>query len=675
MFSTKDKSDHVTSAAEAAYEAFAATRTSRRARMLRAACSVLQRRAPYFAPGAGAVAWGGWIYTEAWLTDPSWQEPVAYGATGILVGVVTGGAAVLGIRQPAAFPALYGGTVATGTLLWSSWQVIAPSLPGAAIGLVGAAAASFPFWGWLAKHRLDRDKLEAKAAKNAPPKVDLVLAPDDVAGALEATGTPGAALEQMLRHPDGSWTAILSLPVGVSPRDIASSALRVSRLEAALRLAPGWTLEVVDGGASHHLIVTARPPAPEVVVELPTHHPLLDELEEWDPWQPLLAAIDRETGEEVYLHLLARAGILVAGLQRMGKSVLLSVIVAHLALTRARLILVDGKLVELSMWAPLCQYEDDFVGRDPLAFLAKLLEVQREIDRRYAKLVRENRTKAEPDDGWEPIALIVDELATFIDIPDRKLRAQIISVLRDVLSRGPACLVPVVVATQKPQDNVIPSQIRDVCGQKVALATTTPEMTETILGRGWVKKGADAHDYGEKDKGRAVLLEDGSRPRRVQTFPFEPPERHQVIDRALELWPERPGARVPLPDIDDDADPRPEPPTPRGPGGGGGGGGGRPVLRAVPTYPDGSRIEENRLEMWQALEKAGPEGLTKGEAVRMGICNHHSTITPWLNQWLAQGWVEESGKRDRSVVFVLSAPQYTPVAEAPVDSKENARVQ
>jgi S-DNA-T family DNA segregation ATPase FtsK/SpoIIIE len=56
----------------------------------------------------------------------------------------------------------------------------------------------------------------------------------------------------------------------------------------------------------------------------------------------------------------------------------------------------------------------------------------------------------------------------------------------------------------------------------------------------------------------------------------------------------------------------------------------------------------------------------------MGICNHHSSISPWLSQWVGQGWVQESGKRDRSVVFVLAAAQHTPVAEVPADSKENA---
>lgn len=643
------------------------TADTRRARAMRSVRALLKGRSLYLAPPAGAVTFGAWIYAEAAITDPGWVEPVSYGGAGLLVGACTAGAIAYGVRQPTA---LYGGTLATGMFLWSSWQVVAPSLPGATIGVVGTVASCVPYWHWFARHRLDRDKLLSKAAKQAKEAAAVVLAPDDVAGALAAIGKPGAVLDSMSRYPDGGWTAILSLPVGISPREISSSAQMVGRLQAALRLSPGWTLEVGDGGASHHLIVTARPPVEKVAVEIPAYHPVLDDLDPWDPWNPVLAGIDLESGENVYLHLLARAGILIAGLQRMGKSVLLSVIVAHLALAGARLILADAKLVELSIWAPLCQRPDDFIGRDPVAFLAKLLELQREIDSRYERLVREGRTKAEPGDGWEPIALVVDELAAFIDIPDRKLRGRIVSVLRDVLSRGPAAEVPVILATQKPEDRVVPSQIRDVCGQKVALATTTTDMTDTILGRGWAAKGAAAHLIGETEKGRAYVLEDGARHRDVQTFPFEPPERRKVIARVHELYPGRPGARVPLASSGDE----PQPPTPPngGPGGGGGGGGVRPVLRAVPMYPDGSRIEDNRLDLWRALEKAGPEGLTKGEAVRMGICNHHSSISPWLSQWVGQGWVEENGKRDRSVIFVLTAAQHTPEADVDDTSKENA---
>jgi S-DNA-T family DNA segregation ATPase FtsK/SpoIIIE len=612
--------------------------TSRYELALRRVWALARRRTAYIAPIGAAPAWGTWIYAEHWLTDPSWVEPLSYGGFAALTATGTIGAAVLGVRAPAA---LYGGTFASGILAWSAWQVTAPSWPGAAIGVVGTVAGSVPYWVWLAKHRLDRDKVDAK--KVVPAADAVVLAPDDVPGALAATGTPGASLDQMHRYPDGAWTAIVALPVGSSARDIAGSAQRLARLQAALRLPPGWTLDAEDGGASHHLIVTARPPAPpRTEVAIPDRHPLVDHLGEWDPWQPLLAALDVETGESVYLHLLARAGILIAGLQRMGKSVLLSVIVAHLALSKARLILADAKLVELSLWAPLCQRPDDFVGRDPEAFLAKLLELQTELDVRYARLVEEGRTKAAPGDDWEPIGLIVDELAAFIDLPDRKLRGKIVSVLRDVVSRGPACLVAVVLATQKPEDKVVPSQIRDVCGQRVALATTTPQMTDTILGQGWAARGATPHMFGETDKGSAWLLEDGSKPRNVQTFPFEPPARREVIAYARELWPDRPGARVPLPGA---GDPDPDPD-----------GGGRPRLRSVPCFPDGTRIPDNRVQLWEAMDRAGSGGFTINDLVALGMAgyNARTSVDGPLQQWRRAGWVLEIGKHGRAQLFALA---------------------
>lgn len=618
-----------------AYGPITGRRTSRHVTWLR---GVLAGRGAYLTPIAAAPAWGTWIYAEHLFTDVTWVEPLSYGTGGILTLTGTIVAAVHGVRHHAA---LYGGTLAGGILAWSAWQVAAPSWPGAAIGAVGSLAASVPYWQWLAAHRLARTKLAGKAGA-ATPDAGAVLAPDDVAGALAATGTTGASLADMKRYADGGWTAIVVLPVGTSARDIAAPA-RQARLAAALRLAPGWTLNVEDGGASHHLVVTARPPAPaKPPVVVPDRHPMVDHLGEWNPWQPLLAAVDVTTGESTYLHLLGRAAILIAGLQRMGKSVLLSAITAHLALSKARLILADAKLVELSLWAPLCQRDDDFVGHEPEQFLAKLQELQKEINRRYARLVEEGRTKAVPGDGWEPIALIVDELAAYIDIPEPKLRKQIISVLRDIVSRGPACAVPVILATQKPQDKVIPSQIRDLCGQRVSFATTTKDMTETILGKGWASKGAAADLIGEDEKGAAYLLEDGRALRRVQTFPFEPDARRVVIDYARKLWPDRPGATV----LRGQGDPDPDPSGPQG---------GR-RLHAVPTFPDGTRIPDNRVPLWHALDRAGAEGCTINDLVALSMpgYNHRTSVDGPLQQWRRLGWVVEIGKHQRAQLFALA---------------------
>lgn len=615
--------------------------TSRHAVVLRRAWQIVVRRRHYVAPVGGANAWGAWIYAEHLLTSPGWQTTAAYGVASAIAGAGTAVAMHKGVRDGAA---LYGGTLVTGTMAWSAWQVTAPSLPGAAIGLVSSLAACVPYWRWHAKHRLDRDKLDKKTVKGEII-TDFPFAHDDVVGGLTAIGIPGASLEQIQPQPDGGWVAVVTLPVGKSVRDVATAALR-ERLQGALRIPTGWTLELTDGGSSHHLVVIARPPAPpKAEVAIPVVHPITHATSEWNPWEPLLAAIDADTGEEVYLHLLARAGILIAGLQRMGKSVLLSVIVAHLALSKARLILADAKLVELSLWAPLCQSDDDFIGRDPAVFLAKLLELQKEIDRRYARLVEEGRTKAAPGDNWEPIAFIVDELAAFIDIPDRKLRGQIVSVLRDIISRGPACLVPVILATQKPEDKVVPSQIRDVCGQRVALATTTPQMTDTILGQGWSSRGATSHLIGEHEKGAAYMLEDGSKPRRVQTLAFEPDERRQVIKVAHELWPDRPGARVPLPSLDKpEYDPDPTSPD------------GRPRLRSVPCFPDGSQIPDNRVPLWKAMDQAGPGGFTINDLVALALpgYNARTSVDGPLQQWRRAGWVVEIGRANRAQLFALA---------------------
>lgn len=616
--------------------------TSRQSIALRHVWAVVVRRRSYLAPVAAAPAWAVWIYAENLLTDPSWVDPFAYGGVGALVGAATAAAAHHGVRDPAA---LYGGTLVTGTLAWSAWQVAAPSLPGAAIGAVTSLAACIPYWRWLARHRLDRAKLAGKTVK-AQEIPALPFAHDDIAGGLAAIGIIGAQLEQIQPQPDGGWVAVVTLPVGTSVRDVATVA-RQERLAGALRLPTGWTLELGDGGSSHHLLAIARPPAPpKAEVAIPIHHPIVGADSEWDPWQPLLAAIDMDGGEEVFLHLLGRAGILIAGLQRMGKSVLLSVIVAHLALSKTRLILADAKLVELSLWAPLCQRDDDFVGRDPAVFLAKLLELQKEIDHRYARLVDEGRTKAQPGDGWEPIALVVDELAAFIDIPDRKLRGQIVSVLRDVVSRGPACGVPVILATQKPEDKVVPSQIRDVCGQRVALATTTPQMTDTIFGQGWAARGVTPHLFGETDKGAAWLLQDGKTPRRVQTMAFEPPERRQVIALAQKLWPDRTGARVPLPSLDT-PEPDLDPTTPDG--------GGR-RLRSVPCFPDGTRIPDHRLPLWRAMDQAGPQGFTINDLVALSLPNYNArtSVDGPLQQWRRAGWVTEIGRNNRAQLFALA---------------------
>jgi DNA segregation ATPase FtsK/SpoIIIE, S-DNA-T family len=74
-------------------------------------------------------------------------------------------------------------------------------------------------------------------------------------------------------------------------------------------------------------------------------------------FDPIYLGID-EYGAPVYLELVYR-NLLAGGEPGGGKSGLLNVIAAHAALsTDARLVLFDGKLVELGMWRHVA---DEFV--------------------------------------------------------------------------------------------------------------------------------------------------------------------------------------------------------------------------------------------------------------------------------------------------------------------------
>ncbi len=126
-------------------------------------------------------------------------------------------------------------------------------------------------------------------------------------------------------------------------------------------------------------------------------------------FDPMYIGID-EFGQPVYLPMIYR-NILIGGEPGAGKSSLLLNIVAHAALDpNCRLVLLDGKRVELGQWKGCA---DVFVGPDIDHALATLRRVQMVIDNRYEYLERYGRRKIRPDDVFSPILVAIDEIAYF----------------------------------------------------------------------------------------------------------------------------------------------------------------------------------------------------------------------------------------------------------------------
>jgi hypothetical protein len=230
-------------------------------------------------------------------------------------------------------------------------------------------------------------------------------------------------------------------------------------------------------------------------------------------WCAIPVGMD-ENGRPVSVGLPER-NMLVGGEPGAGKSVFLSLLVAAAALDpNVKLTLLDGKLVELAAWRPCAS---NSVGPSTVDAIAALTEIQSEMDERYRMLLGSKRRKVEPRDGLGLHVVVVDELAFYLGGSDRKQRAEVTELLRDLVSRGRAAGIIVLAATQKPSADVIPTQIRDLFGFRVALRCSTPQASDTVLGQGWAALGYSASTVDPSARGVGYLLAEGGVPIRFRS--------------------------------------------------------------------------------------------------------------------------------------------------------------
>jgi hypothetical protein len=245
-------------------------------------------------------------------------------------------------------------------------------------------------------------------------------------------------------------------------------------------------------------------------------------------WEPVPVGVD-EHGEPVAIRLVER-NVLVGGEPGAGKSVALSLLVAAGALDpHARVWLLDGKLVELACWAPIAER---VVGPDGEQALELLRELQREMDARYRELLARGLRKVRREDELPLHLVVIDELAFYLTLPDRKQRQEFAELVRDLVARGRAAGVIVLAATQKPGADVVPTALRDLFGFRLALRCNTPQASDTILGQGWASSGFDSSTIAGGERGVGFLLAEEDRPERIKTFHLSDDEIAAITERA-----------------------------------------------------------------------------------------------------------------------------------------------
>jgi S-DNA-T family DNA segregation ATPase FtsK/SpoIIIE len=230
-------------------------------------------------------------------------------------------------------------------------------------------------------------------------------------------------------------------------------------------------------------------------------------------FDPVHLGLD-EYSEHVHVNLAER-NMLLGGEPGAGKSSALNLITAHGALSAdCKLILIDGKQVELGPWRHCA---DQFIGPSITDAIAAFEAFQKTMNTRYDKLLANGARKITRQTG-EPVYLIlIDEYAYFsATVGSKQEREKFSALTRDLVARGRAAGVIVILATQRPSHQVIDPSLRDLFSYRWAFRCTTDSSSDTVLGHGWASEGYTAADIDPLARGVGWLLSETGVPRRIK---------------------------------------------------------------------------------------------------------------------------------------------------------------
>jgi len=230
-------------------------------------------------------------------------------------------------------------------------------------------------------------------------------------------------------------------------------------------------------------------------------------------WDPIHLGTD-ETGRHVHV-TMAERNMILGGEPGSGKSVGLQLITAHGALSAdCQLILIDGKRVELGLWAGCAQR---FVGPSIDDAIDTMHWLQALIDERTDQLLAMKRRKVTREMGWPVYLVPVDEVAYFsATVGTPAQQKEFNAANRDVVARGRAPGIIAVEATQRPSADIIPTSLRDLFGYRWAFRCSTEASSDTILGHGWANNGYSATEIDPQARGVSWLRAEDGIPRRIK---------------------------------------------------------------------------------------------------------------------------------------------------------------
>jgi DNA segregation ATPase FtsK/SpoIIIE, S-DNA-T family len=112
---------------------------------------------------------------------------------------------------------------------------------------------------------------------------------------------------------------------------------------------------------------------------------------------------------------------------------------------------------------------------------------------------------------------VIDEYAYYSATTGKKQdRERFAELARDLVARGRAAGVIVILATQRPSQQVIDPSMRDLFGYRWAFRCTTDSSSDVVLGHGWAAEGYTAAGIDPMARGVGWLLSESGLPRRIK---------------------------------------------------------------------------------------------------------------------------------------------------------------
>jgi len=248
-------------------------------------------------------------------------------------------------------------------------------------------------------------------------------------------------------------------------------------------------------------------------------------------------------GRPVNLTLMF-ASMAIGAIPRVGKTFALRLILVGAALDeRAELHVYDLKgSGDLDPLEPVAHRHRAGEEEDDIAYaVADLHELQAEL-RRRTKVIRELPRDVCPENKvtpqlagmrslrLHPIVVAVDECQKWFEHPT--YGAEIEEIVTDLVKRGPALGIIVLVATQRPDAKSLPTGISANVVLRLCLKVMSQPANDMVLGTSAYKSGIRATLFSRKDRGVGYLAGEAEDPQITRTFYMDGPACEAVVVRA-----------------------------------------------------------------------------------------------------------------------------------------------